>query len=180
MPSDTKPKPISISLAPDLVAKLDARAEATGKTRSAVVVDDLTAYAEYLDLAADRGRNSARLVYDSMNYLSLIALGLSRAKKKLTRAEAMLILDVQNGTWIDGSLPVWISGGLAHQVADGCDLDRLDEKHGVDGKALVAKLEDMGDLETVGLLDWAARFWEGDVQAEDAVETAVAGFIEIF
>ena len=176
--ADTKPKPISITLPPDLISNLDARAKSTSKTRSALIADDLTAYAEYLDLAADRGRDPSRLVYDSMNYLSLIALGLSRAKKRLTRSEALLVLDVQNSTLIDGSLPVWISGGLAHQVADGCDLDGLDKKHGVDGAALVAKLESLGDLETVGLLDWAARFWEGDVQAEDAVEKAVAGFLE--
>lgn len=178
MPPDNKPKSLSISLTPDLIASLDTRAEAAGKTRSALLTDDLAAYSDYLGLAAAKGRDPARLVHDSINYFSLLSLGLSRAKKVLTRAEATLILDVQNGSWIDGSLPVWLSGGLAHQVSDGCTLDGLDAKHGVDGPALVAKLEALGDLETVGLLDWAARFWDGDIHADDAVEKAVAGFLE--
>lgn len=178
MPLDNKPKPVSVSLSPDLIGHLDARAGKTGKTRSAVLVDDLTAYADYLDLAAAKGRDPKRLIPDSLNLYALLALGLARAKKKLTRSEAKLILDVQNGSWADGSLPVWINGGLAHQVEDGIALEGLADKWGVDGPALVAKLEAPGDLETVGLIDWAARFWEGDIQADDAVGRAVAGFLE--
>lgn len=178
MTTDAKPKTVSIYLRPDLAAAIDARAAATGRNRSAVMVDDLTAYADYLDLAVAKGRDPKRLVPDALNLYTLLGLGLSRAKKKMTRSEAKLILDVQNGSWVDGSLSVWIAGGLAHQVADGIDLDGLADKWGVDGPALVAKLEALGELETIGLLDWAARFWEGDIQADDAVERAVAGFLE--
>lgn len=125
------------------------------------------------------GNRSVRLTQDLDSYYSLLALGLARAKRRLNQAEAKLCLDVQNGTLVDGSqLSLWLSGGLAHQVGDGIALDGLDKKWGVDGPSLIEKIIAMPDIEVIGLLDWAARFWGGDIQADDAVEKAVADFLE--
>lgn len=177
MPPDTKPKPISISLTPGLIADLDAHAEAAGKTRSAVLTERITTLADLEALATKAGHAPSDLGQDLSRFYDLMSLGLARARRKITRAEAEAILDVQNGTIID-PVSIWLSGGLAHQVSDGIALNGLDREHGFDGPTLVAKLEAMTEIEVLGLLDWAARFWDGDYQAKDAVEMAVAGFVE--
>jgi len=135
---------------------------------------------DHLESRVGTGENrSVRLALDLDSYYSLLALGLARAKRRLNQAEAKLILDVQNGTLVDGSqLSLWLSGGLAHQVGDGIALDGLDKKWGVDGVSLTEKINAMSDIEVVGVLDWAAHFWRGNVQADDAVEKAVADFLE--
>jgi len=96
---------------------------------------------------------------------SLLDRGLAQARKKLSQAEAKLLLDVQNATFWDASqLSIWLGGGLHHQVSDGIDLDGLDKKWGLDGPALLDKINDLTDLETVALLDWCRWMWRNHEQ----------------
>jgi hypothetical protein len=173
----SKPIPMSVSLPPDIISGLDAQAKAAGKTRSALLADRLATLATLETLATEAEHTPDNLGQDLGHFYDLLTLGLARARRKITRPEASAILDVQNGVVID-PIAIWLSGGLAHQVSDGIALDGLDNKWGFDGPALVAKLESLTEIEVLGLLDWAARFWAGDVQADDAVEKAVAGFLE--
>ncbi len=95
----------------------------------------------------------------------LLDRGLAQARKKLTRAEAKLLLDVQNGTFFDASqLSMWIGGGLAHQVSDGIDLDGLDKKWELDGPSMLDKISALTDLETVAILDWLRWMWRNHEQ----------------
>lgn len=89
---------------------------------------------------------------------SLMESGLRRARRVLTRSEATLILDVQNGAIVE-PVALWMDGGLRQQMDDAITLDGADARHGVDGQALLAKLDGMGDLGQIALVDWAAGMW---------------------
>lgn len=91
----------------------------------------------------------------------------------LTTGEACLICDVLNGTLMDASS----AAALWAEVADGVRLDRLDEKWGVDGDALIARLKGLDRLTCLALVDAAERFWAGDL-SEDA-RTAVRRYFHI-
>jgi hypothetical protein len=116
-------------------------------------------------IEARRGDNptSAQIAADLASYWSVLDLGMREARSLLTAAEASVILDVQNAAWVDpSSLSVWLSGGLAHQVSDGCALDGLATKWDCDGSALSEKLRNASPLVITSLLDWAQTFWRGD------------------
>jgi hypothetical protein len=79
----------------------------------------------------------------------------------LTSDEAKLVLDVQNGAAALGGQPgIWIRGGLVLNVEDGIELNKYDEKWGIDGPELVRKLQRLGAGETAALLDWCRVMWE--------------------
>jgi len=94
---------------------------------------------------------------------SLLDRGMMAVRKILSRTEIMLIIDVQNGTFWDASqLPMWIQGGLEHQVSDGIELDQLDQKWKISGPHLLEKIRAMGDLETVAILDFCRDMWRNN------------------
>jgi len=91
---------------------------------------------------------------------ALLDRGMISVRKKFTRTDIMVILDVQNGAFLDASqLSMWIHGGLLHQVADGLALDQLDQKWKISGAELLKKVTDLNDLETVSVLDWCRWMW---------------------
>jgi len=103
---------------------------------------------------------SAQIAEDLSLCWGLLDRGLATARAKLTQPEAKLLLDVQNGTlWDAYQLPLWLHGGLMHQVSDGLVLDNLDEKWEIDGPALLTKIGAMTELETIALLDWCRWMW---------------------
>ena len=119
----------------------------------------------------DGETRTSRLDTDLADYYSLLADGMRTARLALSPAEASLILDVQNGT-IASPIASWAGGALAHQVSDGIALDGLAEKWGIDGSALVAKLDKIGDVPCIALVDWAAGVWakgDFDIAAETAI-----------
>lgn len=123
---------------------------------------------ERLDARVGRLSRSERLSQDLTRYWDLLGAGLAQARKKLTKPEASLILDVQNGTYVDDgpAFARWVIGdSLAFQISDAISLDGLDQKWGVDGPALLEKVRGLGHAETLALLDWAARYW-GDEKAD--------------
>ena len=102
-------------------------------------------------------------------YLAAIEIGLTSVQGKLTRQEAKAILDVMNGYMCYAYiLPYVVHGGIALEVAE---TDGIGEKWGIDTQVLVKKLQNIEPLETIGLLEWAERFWQNcsSIEAEDAV-----------
>lgn len=138
-------KPTTVSIDADTIRDLDSR-RLDGETRS------------------------ARLARDLRDYRSLLEAGFRRARTVLSPAEAMVVLDVQNGAH-PAPLGHWLGDRLLNQVRDGITLDGLDIKHGVDGPALLGKLGSIGDMATVALVDWAAIVWSlpGDIDPSEAV-----------
>jgi len=121
---------------------------------------------------------SAQIAEDLESYWAVLGYGLSLACKRLTRSEAMLILDVLMGTQVDPTiLPMMISGGLAHSVCDGISLDGLDGKWAVDGDGMKAKIRGLGPVETLALIDWARTFWRTQSASGQEIEAAVSRFL---
>lgn len=132
---------ISISIDADVLADLDARTDKyTGGNRSLSVIEAIN------------------------NYWGLLDLGLTQARKVLTENEACLVLDTLNGTWTGGfpggcEATRWAQNALIWEVSDAISLNEYDKKWGVDGKALVAKLQALDGLARLALADWARRMW---------------------
>lgn len=86
----------------------------------------------------------------------------------LTEAEASLICDCCNGTWWEAhTVPL-----LWANVADGVRLEALDQKWGVDGPALIAKLQGLTYGQTLALVDAVERFWRDPNPMGDALQRA--------
>lgn len=102
---------------------------------------------------------SARVTEDLSSYWNLLAYGLESAAKKITKNEAMLLLDVLNGVWVN-DLRLWLCGALVHEVYDSMALNRSHEKWKVDKDAMLDKLRGLSELEVLGVLDWAMQTWE--------------------
>jgi len=91
---------------------------------------------------------------------ALLDRGRLAIREKLTRPEIMVLLDVLKGTAWDATVfPMWLRGGLSHMVSDGIALDGLDKKWQVTGPALLEKINNLEELETVALLDFCRDMW---------------------
>jgi hypothetical protein len=103
---------------------------------------------------------TARVTDDLETYWSVLRIGLERVRQVLTSDEAKVILEVQNGAAVLGHPAIWIKGGLALNVQDGIELNKLDEKWDVDGEDLLRKIQRLGSGEIAALLDWCRTMWE--------------------
>lgn len=127
---------------------------------------------------------SGQILEDISMLWAVCDLGLKSAKTKLTKSQAMLILDVQNATFFDSSqVGLWIiqglpfSSGLAHQVSDGITLDGLDKKWEVDKEETTIAVNELSQIEVLGLLDWTKHFWRSkNLGTKGFMEKAVEGF----
>lgn len=77
-------------------------------------------------------------------------------KGRFTRGELSLMIDVFNATAL---MPGLAGQHLDANVADGIDLDRLDEKWKIDGAALNAKIAALTIFQAACLEIWANGFW---------------------
>jgi len=110
--------------------------------------------------AGERQTFSGQIHDDLSLCWALLDRGRMAIRDIFTHPEIMLLLDVQNSTFWDATqLPMWIRGGLTHQVSDGIALDGLDKKWATNGPALLAKIAALSDLETVALLDFCRDMW---------------------
>jgi hypothetical protein len=140
-----QPDPVVFRPGPSIERELAARAGAPGERPGLVAKRDL-------------GR-----------YYALIREELRRLSPPLTQAEASLICDACNGTWMGdeyspGPMILWA------EVADACRLNELDAKWGVDGDALVARLQRMTPGQLMAIADAVERFWlEPDLDTEEGL-----------
>ena len=145
----TTVKTHSFTLEPDIVSRLKAR--------------------------ITKGSRSELLSRMMLEYMDALDDGLRQAQAKLTKSEASAILDVQNGA-VTQPISMWLENSLALQIHDSIP-DGIAEKWKIDAPALVEKIQAMSQVERWALLDWAARFWAGDIKDLQAVPKAVAGFL---
>jgi hypothetical protein len=130
-------KTVTVAVTEDQVKTIEARLDSWISSKTGRVTDDLEAY------------------------WAVLRIGMDRVRQVLTSDEAKLVLDVQNGAAALGGQPgIWIRGGLVLNVEDGIELNKYDEKWGIDGPELVRKLQRLGAGETAALLDWCRVMWE--------------------
>jgi hypothetical protein len=110
------------------------------------------------ELAARGEERSAVLSRDLARYYALLREARVALRERLTPAELSAILDVQNGHWYRPGL--LDAGEIWANVEDGCRLDGLDKKWGIDGAVLVEKLKVLSPIEVHALADATERFWE--------------------
>lgn len=84
-----------------------------------------------------------------------------------SREEVLLTLDAMNGVIVDP--PAMYRAALALDVADHIRLNGADEKWGVDGAALVRRLESLSPGTMMALCDLAERFWSRSDEDTDVV-----------
>ena len=101
-----------------------------------------------------RGENRSYIINRDLGRLYALY---RRALKEveLTDEELRLIVDVLNGSAMDARS----AGMLWASIEDACNLDGVDSKWEVDGKALVKKLEGLSPLQCLAIVDAAERFW---------------------
>lgn len=122
------------------------------------------------------GSASTLLSRMMLEYMDALDDGLQQAQAKITKNEASAILDVQNGT-VTQPISMWLENSLPLQIYDSIP-DGIAEKWKIDAPSLVEKLQAMSQIERWALIDWAARFWAGDIKDLQAVPKTVAGFLE--
>jgi len=76
----------------------------------------------------------------------------------LSLQEAWFIVDILNGTPMDAET----ANMLWAEAEDACFLNHLDQKWGIDGKALVEKLKKLSRTQSLALIDAAERFWQAN------------------
>src|ERR671922_2751059 len=101
--------------------------------------------------------NNLKNKFDSLERYEEI---LKQARVKLleifTEKEMALIIDVLNGTLFSEPISIHMVYG---EVGDGINMDALDQKWEVDGKALVEKVRNLDYAEKVALVDAVERWW---------------------
>lgn len=73
----------------------------------------------------------------------------------LSYGEAMVIVDALNGYLMTPELPQL----MVHNVRDAIQMDGIDEKWGVDGKALIERLAQLSPIECLAVTDAVERWW---------------------
>lgn len=142
----------SVTLDPRILEEIDRRVEHAGEgSRSAVISRHLE------------------------RYFSLLARARRELRQMLSDAEAMLICDVLNGVAFFDTFGIYL---VEHEVADGIALDRLDQKWGIDGPALVEKMRNMGDAQEVALVDSVTLWWNRVAKGEEPGQTAAEIFAD--
>ncbi|KNZ70319.1 hypothetical protein Tfer_0879 [Thermincola ferriacetica] len=87
----------------------------------------------------------------------------------LTVDEACLIVDALNESLYSADTACLLWAG----IGDACRLDGLDKKWNVDDVALVEKLQNLNELQSMAVIDAAERFWAGpyrDIEIREAVK----------
>ena len=109
---------------------------------------------------------------------ALCDIALSQLHNRFSQTEMSLIIDVLNGTIMpEEAIRHW-PALLAQDVEDGCRLDGLDKKWGVDASALSSKVESLTTLEGVALVMFAERFW--DMVGEGGTSISLNAYIADF
>lgn len=93
----------------------------------------------------------------------------------LTIPEASLIVDALNGVLAHTDISA--SDYLVLNVQDAVAVDSLDEKWGVDARALLANLQSLSEADARKLLNAVKRFWSASPHADMREGLAAAGLI---
>lgn len=142
----------SVTLDPRILAEIDRRTEYDSEgSRSAII-------SRHLD-----------------RYFSMLARARRELRELLTDGETMLIVDVLNGVAFMDTFGIYL---VAHEVADGIALDRLDQKWEVDKQQLMTKLARLNDAQHLALVDSVTLWWNRVSKGEQPEHTAADVFRE--
>lgn len=111
------------------------------------------------------GALSARLNRIGDRYAEILRR--QRIQQRFSDAELNLLKDSLNGTI---SEPAGMIRGVAIGVQDSIELDGLAEKWGVDGPALIAKLQALDYVAEVALVEYVEAYWARVSQDQEAAE----------
>jgi hypothetical protein len=139
-----------------------------GQIQDQVLASMSTGVLDKLRERADRGERSseeelAHVTNRVLNrYFHLISQRRRQLRPSFANEELGLMVDACNGTmWYVHTIQY-----LPLEIAEAIKLDRLDEKWGVDGAGLVAKLKELDLLSLCALVDGIERFWSGAYHKE--------------
>lgn len=90
---------------------------------------------------------------------SLFREALREMKGFFNQEELSLIVDIENGH--QPTPQIAHNKGIIRSVLDGIEMDRLDEKWGVDKGEMLKKLKSLTFFQCAVLEIWAAGFWYG-------------------
>lgn len=124
---------ISISLMPEVAARIAKRHE-----------------------RGDAGNRSFAIAKQLNRYFDMIDHCKRELRSMLSDKECALILDAFNGTAFMDTVSIRYAW---HEIADAIDMDRLDHKWEVDGKALVDKLQSLSFGHLIALVDSTEIWW---------------------
>lgn len=127
---------LSVSLSPDIMGQINTRAE---------------------------GNVSGAINKSLARYFALLQRSLAELRSQLSEPECSLILDATNGSAFSDTISLNM---LWADIEDAVNLDGLDQKWGVDGRALVAKIKLAGMAGQTALIDASERWWNR-VSAEE-------------
>lgn len=152
----TAPKRITFRLSEDLFTQVTGYVDRKKKNDPKYSLND--ACIEALESLTNPGSPHNR-------YRNLLAFGRFTLRDHFTEAELNLIMDSCNGFMImidlgEGRILTQPGQAIALNVSDSIRLDRLDEKWGVDGKALVSKIAELDLPAQYALVDLIERFWD--------------------
>jgi len=91
-----------------------------------------------------------------------------------TLGEVLLLADVLNGYWLTWtSSPFGAKPSLIAEVADGIEINKIDEKWDVDGNALIGKIQGLNEWTAYVLTATVCQCWKND-DLEAALKLALA------
>lgn len=116
---------------------------------------------------------SAALSRDLDTYYSLLSISMRKVRAVLTKNEALLILDVMNGTVVTTgpAAELWSGSALQHEISDAIHYDALSQKWDVDPNLLLEKLNSLEHFDRYALVDWAREMWSNSSNSEDKAKT---------
>jgi len=120
-----------------------------------------------------------RAHFDSLNqglelvmaaFPTLHRRALAECVGKFEPGELKLIIDVFNVTVLTSGL---LGQHLAPKVNDGCSLEDLDKKWGIDRETLLGKIAALTSFQSAALEIWAVGYWQGGHYEDQTPEAYV-------
>lgn len=113
-----------------------------------------------------------------MDTIALIANAMDAARRKLSRGEQLMLIDIYNGTILS---PAHLGSGLLAQVADAlADVPgQYEAKWSVDGEAMLQKIRSLSQLDAALIELWAAGYWQLHDTVEDSLNAYLRGSLTI-
>jgi len=113
-----------------------------------------------------------------MDTIALIANAMDAARRKLSRGEQLMLIDIYNGTILS---PAHLGSGLLAQVADAlADVPgQYEAKWSVDGEAMLQKIRSLSQLDAALIELWAAGYWQLHDTIPDSLNAYLRGTLTI-
>ena len=91
----------------------------------------------------------------------------SRSIPAMTKSEIMAIVDVCNGLMWDYQRIDFLPQMLSAEVGDGCELEGLDKKWGINKNELSGKIGKLQPIEVMAILDAVEEFWTQNTYSDN-------------